>query len=277
MKTSDITQGQINQIDELAKIAADQASREYLNKDTAQQVIINGNNLKVGIKELIKEIASQETHLQTVSVEEQLKILHKFFPKVETANLEIAQQPLPRGATEWFVVPQLKLLDKDLDYQAALEKVMHALNRKYRGTFNNEIDSKSSYTLYHTDRTDEMISLLSDSQKTFDCLVFPGQIGFRHFDLSRDQYEKRYYKNEFGLGSLEVGCLLLTHGVSLFCKGKSDIICPGDDFHRYIDMTLWFCKDGRPGEKLCLDEIETDIVFENGSSTGFLPNGIKPT
>lgn len=283
MKNSDITQGQVIQIDKLVKIATDQAVREYLNKGTAQRLIEDGNSLQSQIRKLIKKVGNQSTgvqqkHVHYKSVEDQLKILHKIFPKIVTAKLEIAQQPLPKGARGWFVVPQLKMFDKNLDYQTAVEKICNeALDKKYGRAFDNWFGSNSDYYIDHCERTEKMFDLLTNSQKEFDCIVFPGQIGFRHFDLSADQYEKRYYKNEFGLGSYEIGCLFLTHGSSLFRRGKPGIICPGDDYKRYVEMVLYFDRGFRPGEELHLDEIHVDEAFEYGSSTGFLPNEVNPT
>lgn len=207
---------------------------------------------------------------QAKEVAEQVKKLRYLFPELENAsvNLELAKQPLPVGAEYYQAMPPWQKIAKT--YGEAVEKVLAAIasERDFYNFRSSQMDQK--YLAEHSQKI-AGFKQLAAAQKT-DILTIPAQFGMRY--KGKSVLEARYLmaENEFGLGSYEVGIMLLTNPGRLQSFNNLFIDCPGDKFsvggNGVFGHALCFCFcDGQVG--LAADGV--DSVDENyGSASAFL-------
>lgn len=155
-----------------------------------------------------------------------------------THALEYAKNlpELPGGAKGWFAILSdtgLKKLfshitDSAERYCAGVRFVHERLkaNRRFHNYRNGQIWPNNLRV--HT-RTAHMLDLIAENQPG-DILIVAGQLGMRHSGRSVHRARKCFNFKEFGLGSLAVGSILLTHPNLLVHLEELGIDCPGDEF-----------------------------------------------
>jgi len=120
-------------------------------------------------------------------------------------------------------------------------------------------------------RTAHALDLIAETQKG-DILIVAAQLGMRHRGKSVRRAREVFVANEFGLGSLAVGSIVLTHPERLVRWKELDMDCSGDEFSPEADggffVSPYFDFDG--GEV----RFDTDFVGspggDFGSVSGFL-------
>jgi hypothetical protein len=73
------------------------------------------------------------------------------------------------------------------------------------------------------------LNLIAETQKG-DILIIAAQLGMRHRGRSVRRAREVFISNEFGLGSLAVGSIILTHPERLVRWEELDMDCAGDEF-----------------------------------------------
>lgn len=83
-------------------------------------------------------------------------------------------------------------------------------------------------------RTAYALDLIAETQKG-DILIVAAQLGMRHRGKSVRRAREVFVANEFGLGSLAVGSIVLTHPERLVHQVELDMDCSGDEFSPEAD------------------------------------------
>ena len=165
------------------------------------------------------------------AITEQLDRLRELFPGIGTADEKLAEQAPPLYAEGWFAIPRWeKLADT---YGEALARVLELIAKSREGEFRNVEKFTREYpprSLLQTERTDMMLKTLGEQQGDHDVLVIPAQFGFRHRGRSVRRARGVFTANEFGLGALAVGIMLLTHPERLMDIDDLGINCAGDEY-----------------------------------------------
>jgi hypothetical protein len=121
-------------------------------------------------------------------------------------------------------------------------------------------------------RTAEALAQITEVQKG-DILIIAAQLGLRHRGESVHQAREEFVANEFGLGSLIVGCVTLTHPERFVRWEQLHIDCAGDEFSPGADGKF----DSAPCFRFRDGQVEFYarwVSFANarcGSASGFLP------
>lgn len=153
---------------------------------------------------------------------------------------------LPERAEGWFAFVSDEALSKKyfpnvtvpfLKYCQALHLV-HAkiANSQFLDVCFEDIEGEWKRSLKRHTKSAMMSQVVSDKQGNSDIFVFPAQFGFLYRGCSAIQARKEFQFNEFGLSSLAVATMILTHPERVFCDcGKLPdcvehlgIDCPGD-------------------------------------------------
>jgi hypothetical protein len=175
---------------------------------------------------------------------EQANRLRELFPGLDSADLRLAEKPLPEEAEGRFAIPRWTKIAPT--YGLATEKVLAMINQIGYGKFHNYRDGElSPGHLRQHERSALMFQKLSDQQKYFDIIVVPGQFGFRHRGRSVRRARAVFNGSEFGLGAFAVGIMLLTHPDRLMNCDDLWIDCAGDEYSpgasgRYEFAPLFF-------------------------------------
>ena len=213
------------------------------------------------------------------SVTEQVNILHKFFPNIDCTDENIAQKPLPKGAEGQFVIPKWNKLAKT--YNEAVMMVLDSIKRQRK--FYCGIDLGKKYLRQH-ERTAKRLQILGKQYKEHDILVIPAQFGLRYRDWQVRQAREAFALNEFGLGTFEVGCMLLTHPERIVANANINddlpynlpVCCPGDEYcpHplneiRFFDAVTFFDFGFNALELSYVEDMLSRRI--NSSPSGFIP------
>lgn len=187
-------------------------------------------------------------------LEKQIKALAALFGLDPTPALEYATNlpPLPEGAEGWFAVlaPQF-LANQTEDYLRSLlgvgpkeappslqdpaEQYCQAIqlvhtkivaSRRFYNYREGQITPDRLRIHVHTA---EAISQITAVQKG-DILAIACQLGMRHRGRSTRRAREVFGKNEFGLGSLFAGSIILTHPERVVRWEELEMDCPGDEF-----------------------------------------------
>lgn len=283
--TSRITEGQKKQYLRFVEDAAERALGEVaLDKDSIQKLIENGDEFQAriiaGIKELSvsnlfadEKVASGYAYHKGYKVKgitEQTNALRQLFPGIGFADEKIAKQPLPPNAEGWFAIPKWQTLAPT--YNKAVQKVLAMIASK-RKLYNYREGALWADRPRQHARTAKMVEALAEQQKGHDILVVPAQFGLRHRGRSVRRAREVFMANEFGLGALAVGIMLLTHPEREIQWEQLHIDCAGDEYDPVGDGQFAYA----PCFHFDGDKVEFDAYWfggardRYGSASGFSP------
>src|SRR6266446_3147726 len=149
-----ITDDQKKQYLQFIQDVAERALRAVgLDKDGIQKLIEHSDEfhsriitsiqeLTVGNQFVDEEVKSEYGYLsgyEPKSIVDQIACLHKLFPELGSANVELVNQPLPQNAEGWFAIPRWENIAPTYNptYNAAVEKVIGFIMQAYHGNFYN--------------------------------------------------------------------------------------------------------------------------------------------
>ncbi|HLC64011.1 MAG TPA: hypothetical protein VJK25_01500, partial [Patescibacteria group bacterium] len=144
---------------------------------------------------------------------------------------------IPEGAEGWFAIPSVDALakkhfpevtDPDQMYCQAVQLV-HTKIAASRSFYNYHEGQITPAQLRGHARTAHALDLIAETQKG-DILIIAAQLGMRHRGKSARRAREVFVANEFGLGSLAVGSIVLTHPERLVRWEELDMDCSGDEF-----------------------------------------------
>lgn len=185
-------------------------------------------------------------------INDQIKTLAKIFDLDPSQALEFAKNlpPLesfvPADALKWtgyFAVlyEQRELITKHFPkvtdpaqkYCQAVQLV-HAKIAASRSFYNNREGRITPAQFRVHARTAHALDLIAETQKG-DILIVAAQLGILHRGKSVRRAREVFVANEFGLGSLAVGSIVLTHPERLVRWEELDMDCSGDEFSPEAD------------------------------------------
>ena len=268
-----------------------------LDEDAAQRLNEHGGELQDGVTKLIQELsrpnqfASEEVrsgyayppeYTGPRPIEEQIAAIAEIFGLDPTQALEFAKNlpELPEGADGWFAIPSVDALvakhfpevtDPAEKYCRAVQPV-HQKIAASRRFYNYRERQITPAQLRVAVRTAHAFDLIAEVQKG-DILIVAAQLGMRHRGRSVRRARGVFTANEFGLGSLAVGSIVLTHPERLVRWEQLHIDCAGDEFSHGAD--------GRFERAPCFSFDDVGVKFGAywvsnareycGSASGFLP------
>jgi hypothetical protein len=263
------------------------AAIEQLDRQSAQTVLELGKTLKSEVTESVVEII----HRHTVSdkfreeevgsnrvypptyhvrpVEAQVTEMKKLFPTLGTCMEKLARKPLLEGAEAWFAIPRWEALAPT--YNEAVEMVLGVLATKRK--MQNRIVGRLGPTyLRQSERSRLAEKILADQQQGHDFLVIAAQAGMLHRGCSARRARVAMGGNEFGLGTFDIACMLLTHPERLSAEDTLMIDCGGDEYSVRGDYTF----DRVPLFDYDIAGIEFSMFYDDrsrnlwGTPSGFL-------
>ena len=235
--------------------AMDRAIAEgILDKDRIQKLIENGNKFQAhiiaGIRELSisnqyadGKVESSYTYPNEYkgprNIADQIKMLAKMFNLDPAKALEYAKNLplLPDGAEGWFAIPSVEAIAEK--YFPDVTNVAEKYCRTIQMVHKKIAESRKFYNYREGKITPEHLRLTARAAHAFeqivetqkgDILIVACQLGMRHRGRSVRRAREVFVTNEFGLGSLAVGSIVLTHPERLVRSSELDMDCPGDEF-----------------------------------------------
>jgi hypothetical protein len=243
-----------------------------LRQEAAESVFEIIQRYTVSNKYKDEEVGSSRAYPPTYRVrpiEAQVTELRKLFPGLGGCQEKLARRPPPEGAENWFAIPRWQALGAT--YNEAVETLVEVLGSKRR--FSNRIIGKLGQTyLRQTERSKLAETILADQQQGSDILVVAAQAGMLHRGSSARRTRAALAGNEFGLGVLGFGSILLTHPERLSTAETLMVDCCGDEYSVRGDLTF----DRVPLFDYDMSGIEFSIFYQDrarnlwGSPTGFL-------
>ena len=251
-------------------------NKSKLDEARAQRLNERGGELQDGIAKLIAElsVSNQYANEEVCSsytypkeykgpkpINDQIKAIAKIFGLDPSHALEFAKTlpELPNGAEGWFAIPSVDALaakhfpevtDPIQKYCQAVQLV-HTKIADSRSFYNYREGQITPAQLRVHARTAHALDLIAETQKG-DILIVAAQLGMRHRGKSVRRAREVFVANEFGLGSLAVGSIVLTHPERLVRWEELDMDCSGDEFSPgadggfsrspcfYFDGGVWF-------------------------------------
>ncbi len=174
----------------------------------------------------------------------------------------------PEGAEGWFAVVRSEALAEE--HGQAIEKVLAVIEA--RRPFHNY--RKEQLTPAHVRRS----ARTAEAMKTFyqgqegDILILPAQLGMRHRGKSVRLAIETFQRSEFGLDSVSVGSIAITHPERFQRFDELDTDCAGDEYSPGAggDFSKTLCFDFDFG-RLEFDGGRTDFASKDcGAASGFL-------
>lgn len=170
-------------------------------------------------------------------ISEQNELLRAVFPKLRGYAVAALATPIPAIYEGLFLIPRWERVAPT--YGDAVKRVLTELSHAYRGKFKNcQEDELDSTFLNRHPGTAQKMEIIAERQANQDFLVVPAQFGRRHRGRSARRVREVLEKNEFGLGSFEVACMLLTHVNRLRHYDDLWLDAPGDDYAPAEDEDL---------------------------------------
>lgn len=287
--SSSITDGQKKQVKRFVEDAVDRVFNDgVLDKDGAQKLISNGDELQVRVIGVIRELsvpnkfADEEVEStygylsgykpNSKSIAEQVKRLQELLPGIGSANEKLAEHPIPEGAEGFFAIPRWQKVGKT--YEEALQKVLDLIKQTRNGAFYNYREGQiGPDRLRLRAKTAKALETLGQQQEGSDILVIPCQFGKRHAGRSVRRALEVMPAQEFGNDPFTIACMLLTHPERLQHYDDLWIDCAGAEYDCGEDGSF----DGAP----CFCFSGGGVEFDGGcagnanvgygSSSGFLP------
>ncbi|HLD27401.1 MAG TPA: hypothetical protein VJB39_00970 [Patescibacteria group bacterium] len=255
-----VTDGQKKQVKRFAEDAVDRAIAAGLfgkgsiqklieNGDKFQAHIIAGIKLSVSNQFATEEVPSSYTYPKEYKgpkpIADQIKAIAKIFDLDSSQALEFAKNlpALPDGAEGWFAIPSVDALAKKhfpevtdpvQKYCQAVQLVHAKLAASWSFYNYREGQITPAQLRVHT-RTAHALDLIAETQEASDILIVAAQLGMRHRGKSVRRAREVFGTGEFGLGSLAVGSIVLTHPEQLVRWEELDMNCSGDEFSPEAD------------------------------------------
>lgn len=265
MTTQSITSGQQKQYNRLVEDAGDKALAE------------------VGLDE---EVRSSYTYPKEYKgpkpIADQIKAIAKIFDLDPSQTIEFAKNlpALPEGAEGWFAIPSVDALAKKHFSEVTdptrkycqVVQLVHAKIAASRSFYNYREGQITPAQLRVHARTAHALDLIAETQKG-DILIVAAQLGMRHRGKSVRRAREVFVTNEFGLGSVVVGSIALTHPERFVRWEELDMDCAGDEFARVTDGDF----SGAPVFGFYGGRVEFGTHWldyassDDGSASGFLP------
>ncbi|HEY4501500.1 MAG TPA: hypothetical protein VJJ20_00325 [Candidatus Paceibacterota bacterium] len=198
--------------------------------------------------------------------------LRELFPGVGFASEQMAR-PDVANAEGYFAVPRWQSIAPT--YGEAVQKVLDALNKAYKGRFKNWREGElGPDQLRQSAKSVAFWEQIGEVQKGFDILLVPAQFGLRHRGRSVRRAREVMESNECGLGAFAAGIMLLTHEDRLQHYDDLWIDCAGDEFHDpqfsaapFVLAPCFSFYDGGLG----FGTFRSDVAYDYyGSASGFL-------
>lgn len=228
-------------------------NKAKLDDSRAQRLNERGDELKTGISKLIAELSVSDRYADEEvqsnytypreydgpkPIEEQITALAEILGLDPANALEYAKSlpELPAGAEGWFAIPSNDGLKKlfpqignDAERYCSGVRLVHEKIAASRKFFNYRDGQITPNRLRVHARTAHGLDLIAENQPG-DILIVAGQLGMRHRGRSVRRARECFDSNEFGLGSLAVGSIVLTHSNRLVRWEELDMDCSGDEF-----------------------------------------------
>lgn len=234
-------------------------NKSKLDDARAQRLNERGGELQDGIAKLIAELSVSDQYANEEvrsnytypkeykgpkPIADQIKALANIFDLDPSQALKFAKNlpALPDGAEGWFAIPSVDALakkhfpevtDPAQKYCQAVQLV-HAKIAASRSFYNYLEGQITPAQLRVHARTAHALDLIAETQKG-DILIVAAQLGMRHRGKSVRRAREVFTANEFGLGSLAVGSIVLTHPERLVRWEELDMDCSGDEFSPEAD------------------------------------------
>lgn len=234
-------------------------NKSKLDETRAQRLNERGGELQDGIAKLIAELsvsnqyANEEVRSSYTYPKEykgpkpivdQIKAIAKIFGLDPSQAIEFAKNlpALPEGAEGWFAIPSVDALAKKhfpevtdpVQKYCQAVQLVHAKIAASRSFYNYREGQITPAQLRVHARTAHALDLIAETQKG-DILIVAAQLGMRHRGKSVRRAREVFVANEFGLGSLAVGSIVLTHPERLVRWEELDMDCSGDEFYPGAD------------------------------------------
>jgi hypothetical protein len=168
---------------------------------------------------------------QPKPVEAQVARLREVFPELGSADMALANRPLPEsGAEALFAIPRLEKIASTP--VKAMQRVFDAFENHCPWVFTNSTAGQkiSLDRFSRCEHTIGMLERLGKQQFGHDILIVPAQFGLLHRNQSVSDVRVRFSQSEFGLSAFEVAVKLLVHPERLQKRDDLAIDCPGDDY-----------------------------------------------
>ncbi|MDP3989235.1 MAG: hypothetical protein Q8P93_03310 [bacterium] len=228
-------------------------NKAKLDESRAQRLNERGDELKDGIAKLIAQLSVTDRYADEAvpsnytypreydspkPIEEQIKALAEILGLDPAHALEYAKNlpELPAGAEGWFAIPSsdgLKKLfpqiENDAERYCAGVRLVHEKIAASRKFYNYRDGQITPNRLRVHARTAHALDLVAENQPG-DILIVAGQLGMRHRGRSVRRARECFDGNEFGLGSLAAGSIVLTHPARLVRWEELDMDCSGEEF-----------------------------------------------
>jgi hypothetical protein len=240
-------------------------NKAQLDDARAQRLNERGGELQDGIAKLIKEltmsdryadeeVCSNHTYPSYPSeykgpkpIQDQIKALAKIFGLNPVDALEYAKNlpELPDDAEGWFAIPSVEALAKKhfpkvTDPAEQYCRAVQLIHAKINGSriFHNWLKGQiTTAQLRVHARTAHALDLIAQQQKG-DILIIAAQLGLRHCGKSVRRAREVFKANEFGLGSIAVGSIILTHPKRLVRWEELEMDCAGDEFAPIVGVVF---------------------------------------
>jgi hypothetical protein len=271
-------------------------NKSKLDDARAQRLNERGGELQDGIAKLIAELTTSNQYANEEvrssytypkeykgpkPIVDQIKAIAKIFGLDPSHAVEFVKNlpALPEGAEGWFAIPSVDALakkhfpevtDPAQKYCQAVQLV-HAKIAASRSFYNYREGQITPAQLRVHARTAHALDLIAETQKG-DILIVAAQLCMRHRGKSVRRAREVFVANEFGLGSLAVGSIVLTHPERLVRWEELDMDCSGDEFAPGADgdfsnAPLFYFNDG----KVQFNAHWCDRAYElYGSASAFL-------
>lgn len=230
-------------------------NKSKLDDARAQRLNERGGELQNGIAKLIAELSASNQQYANEEVRsnyaypkeykgpkpiaDQIKALAKILDLDPSQALEFAKNlpALPDGAEGWFAIPSVDALAKKhfpevtdpVEMYCQAVQLVHQKIAASRSFYNYREGQITPAQLRVHARTAHALDLIAETQKG-DILIVAAQLGMRHRGKSVRRAREVFVANEFGLGSLAVGSIVLTHPERLVRWEELDMDCSGDEF-----------------------------------------------
>jgi|GEM_PF-1736092 len=270
-----------------AALGKDQLPTEPTKRQTKKTKASSKNKPAVKPKKPVKEPAVgvgcvyPAAYQGPKSIAEQIQKLAKIFQLDPEPALKFAKKlpPLPAGAEGWFAVPSLEVLiikyGQDSDnaarkYRRAIRLVQDKIMLEW------PLSSQGSMLeLRLSERTKKEAELIAKVQPG-DIQIIAAQLGIRYGGKSVAEASEQFAANEFGLGSVAVGAIILTHLERINEPGSTALHmnCAGDEdpCGKLICVPLYM-PDNRfdDSEIFYISHINFDRYVASGPVSGFIP------